>query len=650
MFQRSLCTLLAAAAASALGRGAAALHSAPVLVGPFSGSWFSVSGNLTASGPGTMHLGRYGAATVQLGEPISTPNTDYGLRLDVRRDGNWTGYGWSLQATAEIGGSSVKLWYVEILKDATAAYHTLNGKWQGLGTASTAAWPADTTFRVEVFNQPGASNLTVTAMPTNGSSPTVLLATGTVEHDGDASVGSGNLTVTATDQTAAFVDQVFVTQPLVPPLQRVNATQPNAKKAAGGTLLEAFTAQDGRVFLRSAGTAQFAGVVTLSAEEADAARLSTQGVEVALLATDLETPTSFSQRYAVGNATSHAHATLQWSMSNIDPACGSAANCSILQDLSVVVSMETVATHDRNRTFRLTLRYEPTAAGYEPQNLLSFRQRYDSVRGTLPQTSSVDNLHPVAKAVYGTERLSLLGSELGGKATSIDPSTGVAVRGSYVLQAYLPIVSVHGRAISEGSSGSGGYSIFGDPRASWSFHYGVSGLAASRLFFLGRQAGAIDSGYHNGDVETNYTLRFAMPVSADGVSAEANWARLFAMYRRLNPWMAAGPQLPPGVFISGLPTQETLPRFQKLHANILGLMNLFFPENQTNLTCNGCHAGDTPAAAVARDAEIGLHLWTNIRMASNTSNVVAEDPLMDFRLFNDSLQRGSKGEILPCWE
>lgn len=78
--------------------------------------------------------------------------------------------------------------------------------------------------------------------------------------------------------------------------------------------------------------------------------------------------------------------------------------------------------------------------------------------------------------------------------------------------------------------------------------------------------------------------------------------------------------------------------------------NLFFPENQTNKTCNGCHAGDTPAAQVARDAGIKLHLWTNIRMASNTSNVIAEDPTMDFRLFPDSLQRDAAGNLLPCWD
>ena len=78
--------------------------------------------------------------------------------------------------------------------------------------------------------------------------------------------------------------------------------------------------------------------------------------------------------------------------------------------------------------------------------------------------------------------------------------------------------------------------------------------------------------------------------------------------------------------------------------------NLFYPENQTEKTCNGCHAGNSSAAQVARDAGIKLHLWTNIRMASNTSNVVAEDPTMDFRLFPDSLQRDAAGNLLPCWD
>eukprot|EP01052_Picozoa_sp_SAG31_P001591 SAG31_NODE_54_length_29987_cov_4.570664_4_plen_60_part_00 len=36
-------------------------------------------------------------------------------------------------------------------------------------------------------------------------------------------------------------------------------------------------------------------------------------------------------------------------------------------------------------------------------------------------------------------------------------------------------------------------------------------------------------------------------------------------------------------------------------------------------------------------------------MACNTTNIPAEDPLMDYRLFNDSLQRDAKGHLLPCW-
>ena len=114
--------------------------------------------------------------------------------------------------------------------------------------------------------------------------------------------------------------------------------------------------------------------------------------------------------------------------------------------------------------------------------------------------------------------------------------------------------------------------MIADPRSSWLLRYGVSGLAASRLFFLGAKQGSVDRGYFNGDVETQYSLRIALPVASDGASAENNWARLFEMYRRLNPWMVEGSQLPPGVFVDGLPTKATLPRFRKLHANVLGLM------------------------------------------------------------------------------
>lgn len=112
--------------------------------------------------------------------------------------------------------------------------------------------------------------------------------------------------------------------------------------------------------------------------------------------------------------------------------------------------------------------------------------------------------------MYYTEQ-ALLDSELGA-TTSIDPSTGIAVRGSVLKHAYLPVVSVLGPALSgsrdrraAGSApagSSGGYAILAEPRSSWVLRYGVSGLAASRLFFLGAQQGSTDCGYFNGDVET----------------------------------------------------------------------------------------------------------------------------------------------------
>ena len=53
--------------------------------------------------------------------------------------------------------------------------------------------------------------------------------------------------------------------------------------------------------------------------------------------------------------------------------------------------------------------------------------------------------------------------------------------------------------------------------------------------------------------------------------------------------------------------------------------------------------------ATIQRAGLKAHVWTNIRMACNTTMIPAEDPLMDYRLFNDSLQRDAKGRLLPCW-
>eukprot|EP01043_Picozoa_sp_COSAG02_P063679 COSAG02_NODE_9092_length_2334_cov_1.746756_1_plen_577_part_00 len=547
---------------------------APVLTGPFSGTWWSVGtlGNATASGPGKFHLGRYGDATVLLNRPGSTVNGAYGLRLDVTRDeepSTWTGYGCNVEFAVNQSGKSVKLWYVELLKDSASAYHTLDGQWQILNPTSTSAFPNGTLFELEIYNDVAAFNATLTAII--GNKPQVVFSTGTVAHDGHAS-DHGNITVSCSDQTGAFVSQVFVSRPLAPPLPRPSAVDPTTKFGAGGKHLEAWTAADGRVYLRPTGGEHFAGVLTLSAEEADMNSKNASTAKTTLISTDSVNATQFTQRYIVGNSDTGAHAVLIWSLSTGQAGCNAAAECSILQDLSVTLSMETAVAQSRNRTFRLSMHFEPTDAGFNPQELLSFRQRFDSVRGTLPQRS-VFGLQPVDTVVFGTERMSLLESELG-VTTSIDPSTGIAVRGSVLKHAYLPIISVFGPALNGSkvsASSTGGYAVLADPRSSWVLRYGVSGIQASRLFFLGAQKGSVDQGYFNGDVETQYVLRFALPVGPDG-GAEDNWARLFDMYRRLNPWMMEGPQLPPGLFVDGLPTKETLPRFQELHATVLGLM------------------------------------------------------------------------------
>ena len=517
---------------------------APVLAGPFSGTWWSVgTGNATAITPDSFHLGRYGDAVALLNRPGSTVNGAYGLRLDLTRDegpSNWTGYGCSVAFTVSREGNPVKLWYVELLKGQAAAYHTVGGQWQETVSASTP-FPNGTTFELEVHNDAGAFNASLSAIV--GSTAQVVFSTENVPHDGRPT-DHGNITVGCTDQTAALVSQVFVSRPLVPPLPRTSAAVP-ATKAVGGEHLEAWTSADGRVFVRSAGGENFTGVVTLSVEEADTDSKNTSMAKIALISTESVNATHFTQRYAVGNSGNGAHtAVLNWSLSTSHAGCTSAVECSILQDLKLAMSMETAVAQPRNHTFRLTARFEPTDAGFDPQALLSFRQRFDSVRGALPQQSVVSTLRPVDRVVYGTERMvatpynificnlyidiciqifyiqiwhmyyteqALLESELGA-TTSIDPSTGIAVRGSVLKHAYLPVVSVLGPALSgsrdrhaAGSApagSSGGYAILAEPRSSWVLRYGVSGLAASRLFFLGAQQGSTDCGYFNGDVET----------------------------------------------------------------------------------------------------------------------------------------------------
>ena len=254
----------------------------------------------------------------------------------------------------------------------------------------------------------------------------------------------------------------------------------------------------------------------------------------------------------------------------------------LAESLTPRTAASSTAAAPARREYRLTLRLEPTDAGFEPEELLSFRQRFDTVRGTLPLRSAVSTLHPVSRAVFGTERMSLLRAEMG-STKSIDPSTGVAVRASAAVQLYLPVLSLFGPSLgAAGNGSSSGCLLSADPRSAFAFQFGVSGVAASRLFFLDSAAGATDEGYFNGDQNVSYVLRLGLPVGSGG-GAEDNWAPLFAHYRAVNSWMRAGQELPPGLTNpswpneqSGAnPTRAALHRFTRLHANRIGVGNIF---------------------------------------------------------------------------
>eukprot|EP01052_Picozoa_sp_SAG31_P001592 SAG31_NODE_54_length_29987_cov_4.570664_5_plen_384_part_00 len=308
----------------------------------------------------------------------------------------------------------------------------------------------------------------------------------------------------------------------------------------------------------------------------------------------------FEQRYSIGDGHDAPTATLQWSLqttpgcTNVSDSTDGRLECSVSEFLEVSIGMASVVATVARREYRLTVRLEPTSASFEPQELLSFRQRFDSVRGTLPLRSKVSTLHPVSRAVYGTERMSLLRSETGA-TKSIDPSTGVAVRSSAAVQLYIPVLSLFGQSTqlnagaAAASNKSSGLLLSADPRSSFVFAFGPRGLSASRLFFLSTSAGAADNGYHNGDVNTTYVLRLGLPVGSDG-GAETNWAALFAHYRAANPWMSAGQELAPGLIPpGGQPLHDSttgedlvsaLALCQRLHSQYLGVGNLFCASSQ----------------------------------------------------------------------
>ena len=222
----------------------------------------------------------------------------------------------------------------------------------------------------------------------------------------------------------------------------------------------------------------------------------------------------------------------------------------------------------------------------------------------------------MSRAVFGTERMSLLRAEMG-STKSVDPSTGVAVRASSAVQLYLPVLSLLGPSLgAAGNGSSSGCLLSADPRSAFAFQFGVSGVAASRLFFLDSAAGATDEGYFNGDQNVSYVLRLGLPVGSGG-GAEDNWAPLFAHHRAVNSWMRAGQELPPGLTNPSWPNEQSganptradLHRFTRLHANRIGVGNVFY--NETDPLEN--HFNSSGLAMIRKEG-MTAHVWTNIRV------------------------------------
>ena len=273
-----------------------------------------------------------------------------------------------------------------------------------------------------------------------------------------------------------------------------------------------------------------------------------------------------------------------------------------------------------------------------------------------PTDGSIDPLFPACRSVFGTLHHQLTATEVA-QGTQRGPVDGTRlINDCYKwwtqptwaypnpVDTYIPMLALYdGR-----SSTTPGLLLSADPRVAFTFEAGLAGLSASRLFFLGGSAGAVDGGFHNGDIDLVYTLRFALPgqtKTGPAAGSRVDWGRLFhSHYCAANPFLARGPALSQGVFCGGLPTEDSdVERFLKNKASFSSAGNLFEPEaNLVQLL---------PRVRTAQANGIKVLLWTNIRQAIDVSKHKDDDAAMDYNNFKDSwiLEPDGKTKI-RCWD
>lgn len=243
-----------------------------------------------------------------------------------------------------------------------------------------------------------------------------------------------------------------------------------------------------------------------------------------------------------------------------------------------------------------------------------------------------------ALLLWGTIQMQLLPGEFS-MSTSIDPTTGAKITSSALPAAYVPVVSIRGSG--------GGILAMAGARSTFVLQANRRHLALTRIFFFPAHA-TEDSGYFNGDVPTTYQFSLAL------TGPDTDWADLYTVYTHANPWLREGPKLtPPGTmtafgseYESGLPSASDVGRIKALRSRLVSrTWNEFHPDkSQVSILTSG--------AGLEFSKANGLQflLWSNVRMAPNITMVPLEDPVLDYRNFEDSLMLNGSGALFPCWD
>mmetsp|Transcript_19276 Transcript_19276/g.50088 ORF Transcript_19276/g.50088 Transcript_19276/m.50088 type:complete len:991 (-) Transcript_19276:743-3715(-) len=587
--------------------------------------------------------GVLGSATVELESPSPLGSaSDFGVVFTTRSFGRNNG-----NLTFHFGNASDFLWRIRVQTSAHMMYcasGAADGTEAVFGSVDLSGGgkidPTKASFTIEVIStgsdsKNGTVNATVTVGGTVLGTCSGLLSGAVVFETGTATPTF--FAVTNGSAISAIVADIQLSDSLLP-------ARPSSRLATGrtpiarGVGVELVNTSTGLLLVQNGATV---AVLSLEAETAvpilDAATgmVVVNASKLELLRTERIGVNAFSQTWSF-TTEPHLAATVNWTVATTPPRAPMSKISSLVNATAAVIRS---GRHQSNTVMaRLTFVLEITdAAAFAPHTGTSFASKLNTFTSDVEY--DVTGANGTSRALlWGTLQMSLFPNEIN-QGFSIDPTTGMRVTSSGMVEAVIPVMSVRGRG--------GGLMMMAGARSSFMLQTNSRFQAISRIFFLHGRSRR-DEGYFNGDVNVKYD--FAIGV----LSSHSDWADQYAVYTEVNPWMRQGPKLDPPGTVTGfpgnrLPSATDGDTMRALHTRIVYMNNNpseFYPRD----TLSG-HLTPTEDLLFAKAAGAEVQLWSNARMAPNTTMCPYEDKDVDYREFlDDSAMWTADGKLIPCWD